>query len=144
MSDTKAPLFLLAMPPSEEFRRLSRHISSSLEEIGIKTIFLGDTLVPGVSIFPSIQRAIELADAVIVDVTETNPNVMYEAGFASALGKPLLPMVQRSVKRVPSDMGNRFYVVYDPSKLDKLRDDIKDWALDYLRSDRAKNRAVWG
>jgi nucleoside 2-deoxyribosyltransferase len=137
MSDTKSPQFLLLMPRSEEFTRLRRLISSSLEEVGIKPILPEETILPGDPINSSIHGAIERADAVIVDITGSNPNLMFEAGFASGLGKPLLPLVQRGVERVPSDISGRLYLVYDPSDPGKLYNNIKNWALLYLKNKRA-------
>jgi hypothetical protein len=65
-----------------------------------------------------IPRTIESADAVIADLTNADPNVMYELGFAHALKKPVLPIVQRSSSPIPSDLqGYLFYAYDDPFQL---------------------------
>jgi nucleoside 2-deoxyribosyltransferase len=134
MSDTDTPRFFLAMPFSEEFKYLNQLITSSLEEVGIKPILWEEAIKHGEPIANTLQKAIELADFVIVDVTGNDPNVLFEAGFASGLGKPIIPIVQRTAGRVPFDISGRLYLVYDPSEPAKLRNNIKAWALSYLES----------
>jgi Nucleoside 2-deoxyribosyltransferase len=60
-----------------------------------------------------IPRTIESADAVIADLTNADPNVMYELGFAHALKKPVLPIVQRDSSRIPSDLQGYLFYAYD-------------------------------
>lgn len=136
MSDTDTPRFFLTTPSGEEFKNLRLLITSSLQEVGIKPILSEEAIVPGDKIAASIHKAIELADVVIVDVTGNNPNVMFEAGFASGMGKSILPIVQRTAGRVPSDIGGQLYLVYDPSEPNQLRDNIKTFALRYLENRR--------
>lgn len=139
---TRTPLFFLSTPFTEEFRQLRQLIGSSLEEVGVKPLLLEETLVAGVPVATSIQKAIELADVVIVDVTGNNPNVLFETGFAVALGKPVLPIVQQGFGSVPSDVSSRLYLVYDPAEPRKLSNDIKKWALSYLRRENSRSKVV--
>lgn len=140
MNGTDTPRVLLSMPYSEEFNSLNRLITSSLEEVGIKTILAKRIGMPEDASAPSllIHRAIRQADVVIVDLTGTDPNMMYEVGYAFGLGKSVLPIVQRKEKRVPADISGRFYLVYDPAEPDKLRNDIKLWTLQYLKESRGE------
>src|ERR1039458_9110957 len=50
----------------------------------------------GADIVSSIESAIQTASLLIADVTNANPNVMYEVGFARAQNKPLLLIASNS------------------------------------------------
>ncbi len=79
-----------------------------------------------------VTEPIERADFIIADLTGSNPNVMYEIGFAHALRKPILFIVQKGVKHVPSDISGNLYFVYDPSKPEELHHIIRTWISRYL------------
>ena len=133
MSETNGFRYLLIAPFSEESRILHQLIADALREVEIEPISLEETIVPGTSIVEPIQQAIARADIIIVDLTGSNPNVMYEVGFAHALRKPVLLMVQQEVGHVPSDIAGYLYFVYDPSKPDELRRNIQTWATRYYK-----------
>ena len=137
MRGTDTPRFLLLMPPEEEFDDLRQYITSSLQEAGIEPInpFGEGAIKRGYSTddFIQIRKAIERADVVIVDMTGNNPDVMVNTGYALAERKYVLPIVQRTAKRVPASIGNRLYVFYDPSDPAQLSDKIKMYTLSRLR-----------
>lgn len=75
-----------------------------------------------------IPRNIESADALIVDITGANPNIMYELGFAHALKKPVLPIVRKGDSDVPSDLQGYLFYVYDESApLGELHEIVGRW-----------------
>ena len=55
------------------------------------------------------------AQAVVVDFTGRNPNVMYETGIAHTLGKHVVPISQ-SLDDVPFDMSHHRVQKYLPNK----------------------------
>jgi hypothetical protein len=55
------------------------------------------------SITEQIVEAIRQADVLIADVTGSNPNVMYELGYADALGKPVV-LLNQDVGASPFDI----------------------------------------
>jgi Nucleoside 2-deoxyribosyltransferase len=61
-----------------------------------------DIFMPG-KITDQIADAIERADALIADITGTNPNVMWELGYAQALRKPVI-ILNQSVEDSPFDV----------------------------------------
>lgn len=68
------------------------------------------------------QKILELirgADIVIAEVTESNPNVFYETGYATALGKPIL-LIAKERKKVPSDILGLERLIYDDAKRNEL------------------------
>ena len=133
-NDTKR--CLLVTPYSAEFHSLRRLIADALRESGIELVLLEENMIAGRPTVEPVQLAIERADFIIADLTGSNPNVMYEVGFAHALGKPVLPIVQHRVERVPSDMSGYLYLVYDPSKPDELRRNIQFWASRYVSKEK--------
>lgn len=132
MKDSNTPRGLLLTPFSEEFRSLRPLIADALQKSGIEPILVEETTESEAPIAGNLLRAIERADLVIADLTGSNPNVMYEVGFAHALRKPVLLMVQRKEGNVPSAIGGRLFLVYDPSNLEKLRNDVQLGANWYL------------
>lgn len=132
MSDSKRLQCLLITPFSGEFPSIRRFIAESLREIGVEPILLEETAKTGVTIVEAVQQAIERADFVIADLTGNNPNVMYELGFAHALRKPVLLMVQDGAGPILSDISGYIYLVYKPTHPDKLRLQLQRWVSSYL------------
>lgn len=68
-----------------------------------------------------IQGAVEAADFCIVDVTGSNPNVMFELGFAAARQKPLLVMVEKSAAHtLPANIRDLLLLKYDSHHLHEV------------------------
>jgi nucleoside 2-deoxyribosyltransferase len=61
-----------------------------------------------------IMDAIETADIVIADITGRNANVLWELGFAHALGKPCA-LLMRNVDQAPFDIYDHRRVDYQPT-----------------------------
>jgi predicted nucleotide-binding protein len=71
------------------------------------------------------------AGVIIADISVPNPNVFFEIGLASGLGKdPLL--LKRKDTPLPADFGGARYLEYDIDDLAKGRDLLKrqliEWA----------------
>jgi hypothetical protein len=66
-----------------------------------------------------IQKHIVLSDFIIADISDLNPNVMLEVGFAQALEKRII-YITHAFKKIPSNLGDlkRLYVY----SLDNLED----------------------
>ena len=63
------------------------------------------------SIERKVYNALVQADAIIL-IRPSNPNVAHEAGFAKALGKPLIVLRAETGKKPPSDFGDVEYLDY--------------------------------
>lgn len=59
-----------------------------------------------------IRNSIRQADLIVGDLSEESPNVMWELGFAAALGKPVIPMAD-NVRSIPFDLRDRIFILYD-------------------------------
>lgn len=78
------------------------------------TVVRADTFSSGQTIIEALQSAIREASLVIADLSDANPNVMYEVGFAQAAKKPLIG-IAGNLRTVPFDIATTRILVYDPA-----------------------------
>lgn len=77
----------------------------------------------------AIEKGIKQAAICLADITEDNPNVWYELGYAFASDRPVVMVCSddRPGKRYPFDIQHRSIIPYmadAPSDFDKLRDSL--------------------
>lgn len=77
----------------------------------------------------AIEKGIRQAAICLADITEDNPNVWYELGYAFASGRPVVMVCSddRPGKKYPFDIQHRSIIPYmadAPSDFDKLRDSL--------------------
>jgi hypothetical protein len=63
------------------------------------------------SILQRVYNQIAKADIVVADMTDRNPNVFYEAGYAHALGKVVILLTQK-FEDIPFDLKHYPHIVY--------------------------------
>jgi hypothetical protein len=103
-------------------RRVLDTVNGALREIGVKTYDFRD-LPPGASLANAITAAIREADFLVADVTRQSPNILFEVGFAAALAKPTILLVDGTVAdKMPSDLAGLSYLTYDPKNFRPLHD----------------------
>lgn len=84
-------------------------------------------------IMAAIWQGISAARIVIADLTGPNPNVAYEIGIADHLGKDLILLSQTDCPRkIPFDFRGQRLVVYSPSDLKCLLDNLDKRVKDIL------------
>ena len=64
------------------------------------------------TILSNIYNQIAKADVIIADMTGLNPNVYYETGYAHALGKSVILLIERG-EHIPFDLRQYLHVFYD-------------------------------
>jgi hypothetical protein len=74
-------------------------------------------------ILDRIYNQIAKADLVIADMTDRNPNVFYEVGYAHALGKLTILLTQKA-DDIPFDLKHFPHIVYG-KKISTLRDELE-------------------
>lgn len=76
-----------------------------------------------------IVHEIQEATVIVVDLTDTRKhgfNVAFEAGYALALGKPIVWTIKAPFpKKIPFDIQSHNILVYDPNKLDEFSEQLK-------------------
>lgn len=89
---------------AEEFRDVYASYAAVCNEAGFtaETTNQADSLE---RILPRILAGIQRSAFVIADVTEANPNVFYEIGFAAGLGMPVI-VTARKGTRLPFDIAD--------------------------------------
>jgi len=74
------------------------------------------------SILERIYNQISKADIIIADMTNRNPNVFYEVGYAHALGKTTILLTNNS-EDIPFDLKHYSHIIYD-NKIIKLKEEL--------------------
>jgi nucleoside 2-deoxyribosyltransferase len=118
----QAPEVFVIAPFDRELQPLLEAVERAAADAGFKTARL-DQYPPGPAQLTSlILDRIRQADLIIAEVSRQNPNVMYELGFAHALRKPaiLLLNINSGDSRLPADLAGFEYFPYDPADLRRL------------------------
>ena len=76
------------------------------------------------NVVEEIHRMIRKSVAVIVDLSESKPNVLYEAGYAHALKKPCIHICSTSTDKLPFDVAQWKTTQYQAGQTYKLRKDL--------------------
>lgn len=107
---------------SPELERIYREkVKPTIEAVGLQC-FRGDDIFGVNPIMEDVWMLLCRARIVVAEFTGRNANVMYEAGIAHTLGKPLVCLTQNS-DDVPFDLRHFRHITYDPSAvgLDRLK-----------------------
>lgn len=89
------------------------------------------------SIPDRIFEEILKADIIVSDLTERNPNVFFETGYAKALGKRII-FITNKAEELPFDLRIYPSITYGIS-LTNLKRELRKKLEFYLREDRARN-----
>jgi formylglycine-generating enzyme required for sulfatase activity len=107
----------------DELEKIYREtIKPTIEALGLQC-FRGDDIFGVNPIMEDVWSLLCRARIVVAEFTGRNPNVMYEAGIAHTLGKPLVCMTQ-NIDDVPFDLRHFRHIHYDLSEegAKRLRD----------------------
>jgi nucleoside 2-deoxyribosyltransferase len=122
----QSPNVFVIAPFDPEGHRVQDIVRRAIQETGLRVVQYSDTIRPGAELTSTILDAIRDADLIIADVSRQNPNVLYEVGFAHALRKPTILLVNiKSGSGLPTDLTGLQYITYDPANLDRLADLVK-------------------
>lgn len=129
--DPKA-MFVL-MPFREEFDgiyAIAREVGKSL---GFNVLRADEMTSPGL-ITDQVLEAISHSGVIVADLTNRNPNVLYEVGIAHTLGKKTILLAQ-AIDDVPFDLASQRILIYENSVsgAKKLEQDLRVW-LQYLNT----------
>ena len=92
------------MPYKEPFEATYRSvIIPATNQSGLESVIAKDESFAG-PIVEKIHELINEASICIADLTETNPNVMYEVGIALTLKKPVIFITQGDLRSIPFDI----------------------------------------
>ena len=113
-------------PLSHEFHLVRKVVADTLTQRGIQPVLV-DQASPAGHVLDGVRVAISRANFIIADLTELNPNVIYEVGFAHALRKRVLLIAQPNRFSVPSDLVGLLVLFYDRSQPAELHQALSAW-----------------
>jgi len=118
------PKIFVLQPFAKEFLHVYEFLIKPAAERNAATIYRFDEISTPNRIIEGIYEAIENADLIICDITNSNPNVMYELGFAHASRKPVILLTAAS-EHTPFDITTTRMLFYNPDPL-KVSEQVKD------------------
>lgn len=111
-----AKLFV-AIPYARDFIDVYHSIEESASKAAMEFDLRRISDVASASlVIRSIYAAIRETDVVVADISNHHPSVMYEVGYAHALGKPVILMAQAE-ERIPFDIMGQRVILYDRNRL---------------------------
>ena len=126
-------------------RRYSETIRPALVKAGVEPQ-RADEILGLNPVIEKIETAIESAAICIAEVSEDNPNVWLELGYALALNRPAVILCDRAKRaRLPFDVQHRPVILYrtdSRSGFDELERDIVKFVSNQLTIEQRINRSL--
>ena len=112
------------MPFSKEFNRVYKAIQRACENLRLRSLRVDEIYGPKL-IASDIFSTIAQSKLVISDLSDRNPNVLYETGLAHALNRDVIMIVQKDGD-IPFNLRHLQYLSYLPNEegLGKLSKDL--------------------
>ena len=121
-------------PSGPEHRAATETVREALESANVEPMVLDDATPVGAMWSYEVSKAIESADIIIADVSQDNPNVLYELGYAHALRKPTLLLLSTNRSgSLPFDISSYQLATYDPADPSVLKHQVRTF-LEYQSS----------
>lgn len=117
-------LVAIIMPFNKAFGRVNDTLKAACADAGCRAL-RPDDIWEESTVIREIIHLLHRSAMVVSDFTGKNPNVMYETGFAHAMGKVVIPISQ-SLDDVPFDVAHHRILAYSttPSGLFDLQQKI--------------------
>ena len=128
-TDGKHEVFVL-MPFAPEYGDVWQAIQHTNTRLDVKCIRADGITQPG-RISQQIVEGIRAAAVIIADITGNNPNVMFELGYADALGKPIV-VLNQNVEDAPFDLKDWRQIPYATTRLDDMKVELAKFLRDSL------------
>ncbi|MGH1441368.1 MAG: hypothetical protein ACRBBR_14735 [Cellvibrionaceae bacterium] len=143
MEDKKELPLCFVIQPFDEGgtydKRYKETIKPALEEAGVSPK-RADEILGLTPVIEKIETAIANAPICLAEVTENNPNVWFELGYALALNRPTVILCEKSIRsKLPFDVQHRsiiFYRTDSQSGFEELRKNIIRLVQHELASER--------
>ncbi len=87
------------------------------------------------AVFETIKERIQRSDAIVADISENNPNVLWEVGFSESQKKPIV-LLSSTPQEIPAALLGSQLIVYEPEILDGLTPRLADSIVEALGVDR--------
>ncbi|MDQ3743034.1 MAG: hypothetical protein M3444_01485 [Acidobacteriota bacterium] len=111
----------VAMPFAEKFNPVYQVISDVMSDLGWSVERADEVPYPKF-INDRIYKGILTGDLVIADLTDFNPNVLYEVGITHVVGNDLLLLTQGEI---PFDLKNAHAILYSMDRVEDFKESLK-------------------
>jgi hypothetical protein len=81
-------------------------------EFGVEARRADETYSPGLILADIVEKITE-SEFVIAEITPANPNVYYEVGYAHAINKPIILLVDSDIEKLPFDISGFRALFYE-------------------------------
>lgn len=127
----KRPQAFVIMPFKNPYNEYYKDIlKPAIQDIGYDCVRSDEIYSPG-AFLQTIWQQIVLADVMIAEMTDMNPNVLYELGLAHSISKKVI-MITQDINFIPSDLRHINCIIYDTTGVswaDKLRGGLQRMVL---------------
>lgn len=125
---TKRQVFVL-MPFDEAFKDIYEGLIKHSFESAEFCVYRADDIQSQQNILRDVVTAINAADVIIADLTDSNPNVYYELGLAHALRKPVI-LLTDDIGSIPFDLRSYRVIEYNThfAHIQEARKQLKEVA----------------
>jgi hypothetical protein len=120
VSKVDLPLFLAAMPFAPKYSdTFSVGITSAAKAANATSDRIDRNPFTG-DIVARIKRDIISSAGVVADVSESNPNVLYEVGYAHASDIPVILICSTEFEKLPFDIAHENTIAYEIGQVNEL------------------------
>jgi SIR2-like domain len=109
--ETTSRLCFVMMPLSQRFDEVYRLLIAPVALNNGLTVLRADEMAGPGFIMEQIRTAVQQSRLCIADLTGSNPNVLYEVGYAQAAGKPLVLLAEEA-SSLPFDIAHQRLILY--------------------------------
>lgn len=109
--ETTSRLCFVMMPFSKRFDEVYRLLIAPVAMDNGLTVLRADEMAGPGFIMEQIRTAVQQSRLCIADLTGSNPNVLYEVGYAQATGKPLVLLAEEA-SQLPFDIAHQRVILY--------------------------------
>jgi hypothetical protein len=113
IAEATSRLCFVLMPFGDRFDALYRTVIAPAVSAQGFTALRADELAGSGFVMEQIRSGIQQARFCMADLTTGNPNVLYEVGIATAVGKPMLFLAEKGSK-LPFDLAHQRVIFYEP------------------------------
>lgn len=122
-----SPRAFVSTPYGPNFAELRERLARTLESIGWDVVRF-EAFSPSRSFAEQAREEVRQSTVMIADLTDSNPNVIYEVGLAHGAGLPVLLLTQKLDVSLPAFLQNNLFLVYSTNDLAPALSRVAGWA----------------
>jgi uncharacterized protein YutE (UPF0331/DUF86 family) len=129
-------LCFVVMPYQAEFETVYELLISPVcRKFGLGLLRIHERIAQNIT--EAVRTLVQQARLCVADLSNPNPDILYELGIAQALGKPIV-LITRQISEIPPNLASIRYIVYDPDSPEKARPGLEHLIERVFSIDRLK------